>query len=91
MEGMDIKRQENKTTKQITTPKFYTNKIHAKKVHHGEERMSVAAKYLHYRIKVTLMICKACATAKSKHKLLHKVVEECNLEPVKMIYIDIIP
>ena len=63
--GMDVKKQENTTTKQIVTQKFYANDLHVKLGHPSEDRMRVIIKYLHYIIKDTLDICEECATEKS--------------------------
>ena len=52
--------------------------------------MRTTAKNLHYSNKGTLEVFEDCATAKTKQKLLHKVVEERDLKPGRMIYIDII-
>ena len=49
--------------------------------------MHATTKNLHYSIKETLEVCEDCATAKSKQQLIHKVAEERNLKPGKMIYI----
>ena len=88
-EGTAIKKQENTTTKQIATRNIHVKKLHAKLGHTGEDRMRATKKHLHYSNKGTLEVCEDCATAKSKEKLLHKVAEERELQPVEMIYLDI--
>ena len=52
--------------------------------------MHAAAENLHYIIKGVLEVCEECAMAKIRKKLLHKVAEECYLNPGEMIYLDII-
>ena len=89
-EGTVTKKQENTTTKTIVTRKVCTNKLHTKIGHTGEDRMCATAEHIHYRIKGTLDIYEDCATEKVKHKLEHKVAEERDLKPDKMIYIDMI-
>ena len=51
--------------------------------------MHMNTRHQHYIIKVALDICKDCAMAKIKHKLIFKVVEDQNLNPGKRVYIDI--
>ena len=49
----------------------------------------MTSKQLHYIVKGALEVCEDCATAKRKHKLLHKVAYERDLNPGEMIYLDI--
>ena len=70
--GTDVKKQENTTTKQIVTQKFYANDLHVKLGHPGEDRMRVIVKYLHYIIKDTLDICEECAAKKSNRNIYKK-------------------
>ena len=51
--------------------------------------MRTIEKHLHYIIKGMLEVYEHCATAKSKQKLLLKVLEEQDLNPGEMIYIEI--
>ena len=88
-EGAAVKKQENKTTKQIATWKIYANELLTKLGHPREDRMSATVKHLHCSVKGALEVCEECTTAKIKHKFLHKVAEERNLQPGKMIYLDI--
>ena len=52
--------------------------------------MLATSKVLHYRVKGGLEVCKDCAVEKTIRKSLHKVEEERNLNPGKMIYLDLI-
>ena len=72
------------------TRKIHANKLHAKLGHPVEDMMHATDKHLHYIIKGELEVCEDCATAKIKHKLLHKVEEESNLNMGEMIYLDLI-
>ena len=65
------------------------NELHAKLGHPREDRMCATLKHLHYSVKGKLSICEEYSTAKSYHKLLHKKVEERDLQPGEMIYYDI--
>ena len=51
--------------------------------------MCTTAKHLNCRIKGRVEVCEDYATAKIKHKFLHKVAEVHDLKPGKMICIDI--
>ena len=82
-----VNKQENTTTKQNAAHKIHTNELHANFGHPREGRISATENYLHYRVKGTVEVCEEFATAKSKNKFIHEVVEECNLEPGKMIYL----
>ena len=88
-EGMVVKQQEKTTTKQQTIWKTCVNKIHTKLVHPREDRMRVSTNNLHYRVKGAMEVFEDLTTAKSKNKFLRKVVEERDLNPGKMIYLDI--
>ena len=52
--------------------------------------MCEKSKHLHYSFKGGLYVCEDYATAKIKHKLIHKVVEYYDLNPCKMINLDLI-
>ena len=80
--GIAVKKQEQTTNKQIPVWKIHANEIHANLGHPWEDRMRVTMKHLHCSIKETLEVFEDCATAKIKHKYLHKVAEERNLNPV---------
>ena len=64
------------TTKSLDMQKCFVNNIHVYPKHPIEDKMRTTAKDLHYSVKETLQVFKDCDTAKIKHKLLHKVVEE---------------
>ena len=78
------------TTKSLDMQKCFVNNIHVYPKHPIEDNMHTTAKDLHYSVKETLQVFKDCDTAKIKHKLLHKVVEEWDLKLGKIIYLDII-
>ena len=82
-EGMATKKKDNTTTKQIATQKIHSNELHTNLVYPGEDSMHATAKHLHYSVKGMLDICEDCAMAKIRHKLLHKVAEEHDLNPEK--------
>ena len=52
-EGLVVKKQDNRTTKQIATRKFHANKLEANLGHPREDRMRAAVNHLHYIIKGT--------------------------------------
>ena len=66
-----------------------TNELHTKIGHNGEYMMHATVKHLHYSIKGVLEVCEDWDMSKSKQKFLHKVEEEHDLNPGKMIYLDI--
>ena len=71
--------------------KIHATELHAKVSHPGEDRMRATEKNLNYSFRGMIEVYKDCAMAKSKQKLLQEVVEERNLKPVKLIYLDITP
>ena len=81
--GQETRENDNQTN---IDAEINANKIHTKLSHPGEDRMCATAKNLDYNVKGTLELCEDCATAKIKHKSLHKVAEEPYLKTGKMIY-----
>ena len=55
-EGTGVKKQNNTTTKQITTRKICANDLHTKLFHPREYRMCATAKHLHDIVKGTLWV-----------------------------------
>ena len=47
-EWTEVKKQEQKTTKQQLMQKLYVNKLHSKLGHTGEDKIYTTAKHLHY-------------------------------------------
>ena len=88
-EGTSIKKQEQTTTKQPSNQKIHVNELHTKLDHTGEDRIRATAKHLNYRIKGALEIRQEYDMVKIKRKFLHKVAEEQDLKPSKMIYLSI--
>ena len=86
-EGTSIKKQENTTTRKIATRKIYANELHAKLGHNGEDKLRAKEKHQHYIIKGALEVFEDCTTVESRHKPLHKVAEEHDLNPGKMVYL----
>ena len=76
-------------TKIIATRKNHTNELNAKLRHPEEDRIRKTANRLHYRVNGVIDFCEDHVTEKSKHKLVHKVVDKRNLQPGEMIYLDI--
>ena len=72
------------------THKIHANGIHAKLIHTREERKQATEKHLHYSVKRAIDIFEDCAMSKCRQKFLYKVVEEQNLNPGEMIYLDLI-
>ena len=79
--------KENQTTRYVENSHQWDPR---KLVHTREDRIHEIVKNLHDIIKEKLEVCKYCATAKIKQKLLRKVAEEQDFNPVEIIYIDII-
>ena len=79
-EGTAVNKQENTTTKKISTRKIHVNELHAKLSHPREDRIRATAKHLYYSVKGTLEVFKDWDRVKIKHKLLHKVAEERKLK-----------
>ena len=71
------------------TRRLHANNIHAKLGHINSDSMHVTSNHLQYSIKGMIEFSEECATAKSKHKFLHKVLEERDHKPDKLIYIDL--
>ena len=79
-EGMETKKQENTTPKQISMQKNHANDIHTKLVHTVKDKVCASMNNLYYSVKGAIEVCEYCATAKSKQKLLHKVSEQHDLD-----------
>ena len=77
------------TTNQFTVRKIRANELNAKLGHPEEDRIRKTANRLHYRVNGVIDFCEDHVTEKSKHKLVHKVVDKRNLQPGEMIYLDI--
>ena len=75
-EGMDVKKEEKMTTKQLSTRKIYINNLHVKRFRLGQDRMHTNENNLQYTIMEMLEVCKYFTMDKSNHKYLCKVVEE---------------
>ena len=90
LEATAYKKQENMTTRQLTTRTIYANGLHMNIGHPRENSMRATAKNLYYRVKGTLEVYEDYAMNKINHKLLRKAMLERHLNPSKMIYLDII-
>ena len=62
-----VKKQENKTTKQLVTRKIHTNELHSKLSLPGEDRMCATVKNLHYSVKGEVDVYKDCNVEKIKN------------------------
>ena len=54
LEGTDVKKQENMTTKKLATRIIHANELHTKIGHPREYRMLETEKHLHYIVKGTI-------------------------------------
>ena len=89
LEGTDINKQEQTTTKQLSTQSIYVNELRAKLRHPGEDRLHTTARRLYYNIRGSIEVLKDCNTVNSNKKYSCKVVEEQDLNMEKIIYFDI--
>ena len=85
LDGMEVKNQENTTTKKLATQKVHTNKLHMKLGHTGEYMILSITKLPHCSIKRMLEVCDDCSMEKIKSKFLHKAAKQRALNPGEMV------